>query len=234
MNAGDDGSPDQFAADYQALRRQEGWAGPDGTEEPDRGNPRLWAGRVRSVSRASAVLARLEAGGRRPLIVDAGAGSGWPARFLTAADVVGIDLVVPPNPSKLMVRGDIRNLPIRNGAIDGILFAASLHYAEPSELIPEAARILRKGGMLVAIDSPIYKNRLSQRAAAIRSSSYYSKAGFPRLAHRYHPLEAGELRTILLRAGFRIDQWRIGSWLTRLWNRFARRPPSTFVVATKL
>jgi len=42
---------DRFATQYTALRRREGWVGPDGVEDPERGDRRLWAGRLESARR---------------------------------------------------------------------------------------------------------------------------------------------------------------------------------------
>ncbi len=42
---------DRFGAQYTALRRREGWIGPDGREDPEAGEPRLWRGRLESAAR---------------------------------------------------------------------------------------------------------------------------------------------------------------------------------------
>jgi len=157
------------------------------------GNPSMWRGRVKSVSLAAAHLSRLKNSQRRLVILDVGSGGGWASRFLEGAEVIAIDLIQPTT-GKLTIRADMRWLPLVSGSIDGALFAASLHYADPSDVIPEAARVVRSGGLVVAVDSPIYPDEQSRAAATIRSNSYYLKAGFPRLAERYRPLEANELR----------------------------------------
>src|ERR1700704_6076128 len=69
---GDDlrSAADSFAAQYQALRAQEGWTGPSGREGPECGQQRLWKGRLRLVSEAAALLSREWPDGSRPVVAD--------------------------------------------------------------------------------------------------------------------------------------------------------------------
>jgi SAM-dependent methyltransferase len=226
-------SSDEFAKEYRALRIKEGWALADGQEGPTSGNPSMWRGRVKSVIRAAAHLSKLKTSERRLVILDVGSGGGWASHFLAGAEVISIDLIPQPM-GKLTIRADMRRLPLLDGSIDGALFAASLHYAEPSDVIPEAARVVRRGGLLVAVDSPIYPDVRSRVAATIRSRSYYLKAGFPRLAERYKPLEANELRRAITESGFRIEHWKVDLGISRAFRRLTGQPPGSLLVARRI
>jgi SAM-dependent methyltransferase len=217
---------------YTALRRREGWVGPEGIEDPDRGDRRLWGGRLEAVAEAAAALANLRAGGMRPVVLDIGSGGGWAARYIRDADVIAIDLVEAPAPAAVLrVRADMRRLPLRDATADVAFFAASLHYAPVADSVHEAARVLRPGGLVVAVDSPMYRDRDGQARAKSRSAPYYSAAGFPDLAQHYHPIDITSLRSALAEANFeviRLDEGRAGrlGWLTG-----GRRRHSSFLAA---
>jgi SAM-dependent methyltransferase len=221
------GEADRFASEYRSLRLKEGWVGEDGREHPEAGDPRLWRGRLDAVRAAAA---RLRSVGPTPLLLDVGSGGGWAAGMLAGADVIAIDLLETKARSGLSVRGDMRRLPVRTGAVYGVLYAASLHYAPVDSAVAEAARVLRPGGLLVAVDSPLYSNHAEAHRAAGRSELYYGAAGFPRLARHYFPIDATALRRALLDAGLEIEQLRARSRLPRLLHP----GPDSLVIATRL
>lgn len=195
---------DLFAAEYTALRAQEGWA------ERDR------ARRAGAIADAVALIRRRAGDGA--LIADVGSGA------TPQAGVIAIDLV-----GGAAVRGDMRRLPLRNASVDGVLFAAALHYAPLDEALGEAARVLRPGGLLVAIDSPIYGGGDAVRRAAHRSAAYYETAGHPALEAHYHPIELKALRDALSAAAFQTERIATGS----PWSRLLRRGPTSFVLAIR-
>lgn len=225
---------DQFAGDYRELRVKEGWADASGREDPEGGNEALWRSRSKSASRALGILGRELNATTRPVVADVGSGGGWAAQRFIDADVVAIDLLdVPARRGSITVRGDMRNLPLRDGTLDAALYAASLHYAPVAIAIREAARVLRGGGLLVAVDSPIYPDARSRARALARSTAYYTHAGFPQLASHYQPIEAGALRSALLESGFTVVRLDLNRGLARVCPGFARRPPSSLVVARR-
>lgn len=224
---------ERFAALYSELRTREGWADRDGLEDPSSGKNSLWRRRVESMSRAGQILARLNVGAARPVIVDVGSGGGWAARYLSHADVIAIDLLDSGSPWALAVRADMGHLPLQSAVADGALFAASLHYGALEKVLAEAARVLRVDGVLVVVDSPIYSDDVQQAQAVARSAAYYLKSGYPQLADRYHPIKSTTFRTALLESGFEIERFEIDSKRPRLW-RFHRRPPGTLVVAHRV
>lgn len=210
-------SADEFADGYRALRSREGWAGVDGREDPEVGDPKLWRPRLRSVALAARILRDgFESSSARPLVVDAGAGGGWAARLLPGCRVVGVDLIPPPAGTGLFVRADMLHMPLLDRSADGMLFAASLHYADPGPLAREVARVLKSGGLLVAVDSPMYPDARRASAAKERARAYYERAGFPSLVDYYHPIDAQALRQALVTAGLSVERLDTGP-------RFAQR-----------
>jgi SAM-dependent methyltransferase len=199
------GEADLFAREYAALRVRESWAERD---------------RLRRASAvASAVdLMRGRLGGQA-LIVDIGSG---PA---LEPGVLGIDIA-----GDAEVRGDMRRLPLRDSSVDGALYAASLHYAPLDESLPEAARILRAGGVFVAIDSPLYRGSAAALQAVHRSAAYYEAAGHPALEAHYHPIERDALTEKLTAYGFAVERLETGS----RWGRLLGQGPSSFVLARRL
>ena len=224
---------DIFASQYRALRTAEGWVGESGREDPVGGPSNLWRGRVKSVADAAAILARECVAGARPIVADIGSGGGWAERLLRSADVIAIDLVGFHSSSGLNVRGDMRSLPLRNQSVDAALYAASLHYAPLTDVIREAARVLRPGALLIAVDSPIYPDPQAQARAVDRAAAYYRKAGHPDLAAYYHPIDAGRLHSVLKSSGFDIERFDLGSHGRDVWRRLGRRSQTSFVVARR-
>ncbi len=173
-----------------------------------------------AISEAAAALRREWAGRGRPVLLDIGAGGGWAARYLRDADVIAIDLLAAKaRPGELRVRGDMRRLPFGDSTIDVAFYAASLHYAPVEDSIREASRVLRHGGLLVAVDSPMYPDARAQSRARVRSTIYYSKAGFPELAAHYHPIDTSALRVALAGAGFEVRLLDAGQRAGRWWDR---------------
>jgi SAM-dependent methyltransferase len=224
---------DRFARQYTALRRQEGWIGPDGREDPISGQARLWRGRLESVSAAAAALSSLWSGPGRPVVVDIGSGGGWAVRSFRDADVIAVDLLdTESTPGVLNVRADMRSLPLRDSTVDVAFYAASLHYAPIADAVGEAARVLHRGGLIVAVDSPMYGDRRRQAQAEARSGAYYTGAGFPELAAHYHAIEVGGLRAALAAGGFDVLRLKPGRTARRWWWRLGR-PERSFLVAKR-
>jgi len=223
---------DRFAVDYAAVRRREGWMDPGGREDPDGGDPRLWRQRVESMSEARAALAAIRTGEGRPVVLDVGSGGGWAARYVGDADVIAIDILdVAGGTAALHVRGDMRRLPLQEGSVDAAMYIASLHYAPLEQALAEAARVLRRGGVMIAVDSPMYRDRLAQARATARSAAYYAGAGFPDLAAHYHPIDLTDLKTSLVASGFEVMRLEGGSTARRWYQRAGRPRRPSFLLA---
>jgi SAM-dependent methyltransferase len=75
-----------------------------------------------------------------------------------------------------------------------VIAAASLHYSAHHErILAETARVLRRGGVLILADSPVYPDAASRDRAWPRTLAYYQSAGYPDLARRYRGLTRNEL-----------------------------------------
>jgi SAM-dependent methyltransferase len=223
---------DVFAEKYRALRVHEGWVDPTGREPG--GRPELWR-RSKSASRAAAILACEwpHAAGR--VVADIGSGTGWAHSLFEGFGVIAFDILpTAPSGPALRVRSDMRKLPLRDRTIDAAFYGASLHYAPVGDAVREAARVLRPGGLLLVVDSPVYADSQSQARAAARSSACYKVAGYPELAAHYHPIETRMLRAALSEFGFALDRLSAQGPLEALWNRLARRPPTTLVVGRRM
>jgi SAM-dependent methyltransferase len=223
---------DEFQVNYRALRMSEGWADSAGRENPDTSDPSKWRVRVGLVLEAAAIVAK-EWPELRPVIADVGSGGGWAAKYFKTADVIAIDLVEIESSEALTVRGDMSKLPLRDASVDAVLYAASLHYAPVTGSIPEARRVLRPRGLLVAVDSPVYRDPEAQARAARRSAAYYEKAGYRQLISHYHPIDAGRLRSELVSCGFQIERFDLGWGGRNPLRMLVNRPPASFLVARK-
>lgn len=200
-----DSDAGRFTRAYASIRMREPWA--------ERDRKRRAAAVARSVD-----LMRRELGAGAT-IVSVGAGG------MRLQGVIALDLVPDAD-----VTADMRALPFRDASIDGALYSASLHYAPVTVAVAEAARVLRRGGMFVAIDSPIYVGEPAAAAAKARSATYYAAGGVPELAAHYHPLELAALRSALATNGLAVARMSTGS----RWGRLLGRGPRSFVLARKL
>ncbi len=118
------------------------------------------------------------------LVLDIGTGTGRMAELLAplARQVVGLDKsiemlrlararlqVFPPQAFEL-VQGDFTALPFGGAAFDTVMLHQVLHYAqEPGQVLAEAARVCRPGGLIAIIDLATHeREELRQRHAHAR------------------------------------------------------------------
>lgn len=224
---------DAFAEKYRALRLREGWVDPTG-QTPVGGRPERW-GRLRSASRAAAILVRDWPNPAGRVVADIGAGTGWAHPLFDGFGVIAFDILpTMPTDNALTVRADMRSLPLRDATIDAAFFSASIHYVPLAEAVGEAARVLKQGGLLLVVDSPIYADDDSRARAAGRSASYYSSAGYPELAAGYHPASIGELRSVIAGSGFELVGLSTEGRVDKLWRRAIGRPPASLIVGRRI
>ncbi len=124
-------------------------------------------------------------------VLDVGAGTGIATRLLAhrGARVTAVEpgagmaaQLRAFAPDVRLVRGDADALPFRDGAADLIAYAQSWHWTDPRRSVPEALRVLRRGGALAMwwnlpdLDVPWVarqEERLAERCPA------YRPPGFP-------------------------------------------------------
>ena len=124
-------------------------------------------------------------GGQRVLL--AGIGTGLDVPHLPANnDYVGIDLTramlsrVPASPSSLaLVQGNVMRLPFADESFDcAVMHLIVAVVPEPSRCLAEAARVLKRGGMLLVLDKFL---RPGQAAPLRRALSPLARAIATRL-----------------------------------------------------
>jgi SAM-dependent methyltransferase len=168
------------------------------------------------------------------VVADIGSGTGWAHPLFDGFGVIAFDILpTMPTDNALSVRADMRRLPLRDSTIDAAFFGASIHYVPLAEAVGEAARVLKHGGLLLVVDSPIYADDGSRAQAAGRSAAYYTGAGYPELAAGYHPASIGELRSVVADSGFELVVLRTEGRVEKLWRRVVGRPPTSLVVCRR-
>jgi SAM-dependent methyltransferase len=176
-----------FLAHYRRVRAAEGWLVDPATwrtlpyPPPDMPHAALWRRRSRSFERLLAVLA--DRGRGRPLaILDLGAGNCWLTWQLARRGhrVEALDINVDASDGLGAVPEDaagafgrtqaaLERLPYMAGQLDVVVAAASLHYARDlAAATAEIARILRPGGAMILLDTPLYRTAAAGQAAVAR------------------------------------------------------------------
>ena len=130
-----------------------------------------WAVRAASFrSLLRRVVRPLERRRRRPLsIVDVGSGVGWLAHRLAGRghDVAAIDLVTNDvdglgvnrlfGRAVTSIQAEFDRLPLPDACVDLLVYNAAIHYSSDyATTLREALRVLRGGGEIAVMDSPIY------------------------------------------------------------------------------
>lgn len=198
---------ESFCEQYDALRLQEGWA----SEAPEfyahlpfrdlsGRHEREWQLRATSF-RFLKDWVEQTYHNRSLQILDAGAGSGWMSRLLAERhEVLAFDVnagphglgSLPQEKKKFMaVQAELQQLPIADKCLDVIIANASLHYLpQPQDFFTQARRVLRPGGKLLIMDSPVYPTANAALAAHHRTRDYYSQMGVCDLTEHYAGLLA--------------------------------------------
>jgi ubiquinone/menaquinone biosynthesis C-methylase UbiE len=150
------------------------------------------------------------------LVVDLGCGPGNSATHLRASVpvVAGVDRAPAMlrrarrrDPRLLLVQGDARGLPLRDGSVDAITFHSVLYLLpDRAAALRETARVLRPGGRAVLLE-PRDELRAAGRGLfralrrprwALTALLWRTVSGF------YGRFSAGDLRLLLETAGLRV------------------------------
>jgi SAM-dependent methyltransferase len=189
-----------FTSDYEAVRRFEG----RGSSDPAyyRALPFHdlsmkfsgdWRIRAKSYKALEQVIAQhLFRHDHSIHIVDCGAGNGWLSNRLALRgfQVSAVDLLVNAEDGLgawkhyqtvfTPVQAEFTQLPFIEESISVVVFNASFHYSEHyEETLSETMRILLPDGMVVVMDSPVYRDAHSgEQMVAERRMNFTSKYGF--------------------------------------------------------
>lgn len=145
-----------------------------------------WRIRAASFRKLSRCLDReLKPGSR---IIDVGAGTGWLSHrlaecgFRTCAVDISTDEHDGLGAAKAFagewprIQGELDALPFSNGIADAVIFNASFHYCvEPAVALREALRVLRPRGMILIVDTPIYRDESSGRSMLEEQQRYFEQ-----------------------------------------------------------
>jgi SAM-dependent methyltransferase len=188
----------QFSNEYETVRRAEGWGSPHSTYY--RALPfadlsgrfgEIW--RIRSITYRALlrhVVVPLTRSVSRPLrLLDLGAGNGWLSYRLSqhGHQVAAVDLLVNEwdglgarrhyDVSFTAVQASFDHLPFAAGQADLIVFNGSLHYSSNTHrTLEHALSLLRRGGELVVMDSPVYHDAGSGRQMVQEREAAFSEA----------------------------------------------------------
>ena len=152
----------------------------------------------------------------RPLkgarVLDVGAGTGIATRLLRdrGADVVAVEPTPgmaaqfrATSPEIPLVRGDGHALPFADGSADVVTYAQAFHWTTPDHSVPEAARVLRRGGALALFWNVKDRTRgwpMEQERRMIAACPQYH--GYGRVNS-----SAGDLERLGLRTGRAVLRW---------------------------
>jgi SAM-dependent methyltransferase len=171
-----------FLEQYRAMRSADGSASYSPAARAalpavPGGDPRAdeWVIRARTFARLQQILAQRSARPARAL--DLGAGNAWLSNRLAQAghDPVALDLLDDAADGLgacatyarafCAVVADFEALPFEAGQFDLVVFNASLHYAaDAGRALRAAHRVLRPGGTVAVLDSPMFASADDGRA----------------------------------------------------------------------
>lgn len=183
-------------------------------------------------------------------VLDLGAGVGWLSNRLAELGHVpcAVDLNLDPRDGLgaaqhyggdwPCVQTEFDRLPLADHQADLVIYNASLHYStEYHATLAEALRVLRPGGRIVVLDSPIYRHdtsgrqMIAQRQAAFARDHGTRSDALPSVGYLTWAMLREQGHALGLRWRI-IRPWYGWRWALRPWRaRLTRkREPSTFAL----
>jgi len=209
---------------YQRMRRHEGWRAQRGLPQVPASHPyaRLWAERAARFEHALSLCAAVLPPGRWD-VLEVGAGCAWVSAQLArrghraAAIDVNLDaddglraadrLLDPPARVE-RAEAEMDELPLAPSSFDLVIASGALHYVHDLQsTLVELRRVTRKGGLLLVLDSPVYRRRPDGEAmVADRMKALERRFGLPipRESQSSY-LVLGELRGAFGPAGWTLE-----------------------------
>jgi SAM-dependent methyltransferase len=175
-------------------------------------------------------------------VLDVGAGSCWASLELAERghSPVAVDLSLDPRDGLLaasgaalpMAEAEMEALPLEPGLFDLVLCVDSLHYADRlGRALIELRRVTRRGGVLLAFLSPVFRRREDGEAAVARRMRVLSRRYRFDVAREVMPgyLVKGELLALFRDSGWilEIHGWpgRAVEWAENGLQRIRGRRP---------
>lgn len=202
-----------FAESYSEAWARDGWGSSDpeyylqlpGRDLSGRHSTE-WRVKARSMEGLFKVLDRVQPA----RVLDLGCGMGWLSHHLAlrgievyAMDVsldgrVGLgaaSLLADIGPPFERIWGEMERPPFVDGAFDGVICNASLHYALDVEgVLEQAARVTRPAGFLIVMNSPVYRRRADAQRALVDFQARLRRLGAGDVvASSYHHFDEATL-----------------------------------------
>lgn len=250
---------EQFLRDYATIRSAEGRGSLDREYYralPDRDlsgrNREQWNIRARSYQYfVRHVLAPFEARMRRPMdILDLGAGNGWMSHRLAERGhrPIAVDIFCDPMDGlgalhhySFPIRAaaaEFDALPIASRSIDLAIYNSSFHYSSDYiATLDEVRHSLRPEGLVVIMDTPLYRKREHGERMKEERRKYFTNAyGFP--SNALNSVEFLDAQTVArLSRALNLEITRHEPWYGIHWalrpvkaRLTGKRPPSRFVI----
>ena len=209
---------------YRRVRRDEGFAAEAGLPEGPGSHPHEAAWRRRAASFKAAVTRAEAALGPGPWrVLEVGAGSAWASLQLLDAGhhVVATDINLDPDDGLLAANrflaspallpraeAEMDALPFEPARFDLVIAAGALHHAPRlSRALVEMRRVTRPGGLLLVVDSPVYRRRADGEATVAERMETLGrryKVAIPRESQADY-LVVGELAGSFRSAGWSLE-----------------------------
>lgn len=244
-----------FLRDYTRIRLAEerGSQSPDfylKLPSCDPGHPLAWQWAIHKRTYDCLVRRVLPQLGQNPSILDLGAGVAWLSRRLAehgcmpcAVDVSvddqdGLGAARHYTPSWPRFQAEFDHLPFASHVADAVIYNSSLHYSSDyATTLREALRVLRPGGKIIVLETPIYEKEESGKRMVAERHAFFEKQYGTRSdsipSQEYITWDRlAQLERELGLRWKRIEPWYGWKWAMRPWvaRWKGKREPSRFVI----